>query len=212
MFLIQGEVNGSYQTPGGSDRAVEFNLRPGKDEYAFFPAGTDHTFEAVGGGVEEAVILLYEQVYRPHPRGDGMGKKPEVVVGNVDAQATLDPGAPEVFGLRKLLPLSEEYDFNIHIMDFQPGQYLHCNEMHYNQHGMLLLEGQGIYRLRDDKWYHVRYVGSNSSASPTHAHRQTRTRARTHTNACTRPRAYTAVVFCVSESFFFSSPFLPQGR
>jgi glyoxylate utilization-related uncharacterized protein len=39
-----------------------------------------------------------------------------------------------------------------------PGQYLHCNEMHYNQHGMLMLEGQGIYRLRDDKWYHVRCV------------------------------------------------------
>ena len=40
-----------------------------------------------------------------------------------------------MFGLRKLLPLNELYDFNIHIMDFEPGQFLHCNEMHYNQHG-----------------------------------------------------------------------------
>ena len=27
-------------------------------------------------------------------------------------------------------------------------------EVHYNQHGLLLLEGQGIYRLAD-KWYPV---------------------------------------------------------
>ena len=37
-------------------------------------------------------------------------------------------------------------------MDFEPGQFLHCNEMHYNQHGMLMLEGQGIYRLGDKSW------------------------------------------------------------
>jgi (S)-ureidoglycine aminohydrolase len=31
---------------------------------------------------------------------------------------------------------------------------MHCREVHYNQHGLLLLEGQGIYRLADD-WYPV---------------------------------------------------------
>ncbi|KAK3243374.1 hypothetical protein CYMTET_46969, partial [Cymbomonas tetramitiformis] len=59
-----------------------------------------------------------------------------------------------VFDLRKLLPQTEEYDFNIHIMDFKPGQFLNVKEVHYNQHGLLLLEGQGIYRL-SDKWYPV---------------------------------------------------------
>lgn len=180
VFLIQGEVVGGYRNPGGPNSS--FSLRPGKEEYAFFPAGIHHTFEAAGEGGEEVVLLIFEQVYRPHPEGDETGKKPKVVVGNVDAQATLDPGAPEVFGLRKLLPLAEEYDFNIHIMDFQPGQYLHCNEMHYNQHGMLVLEGQGIYRLRDDKWYHVRCVGSDSSAVPTRVHSLTRAHARADTH------------------------------
>ncbi|PIA40953.1 hypothetical protein AQUCO_02300018v1 [Aquilegia coerulea] len=46
-----------------------------------------------------------------------------------------------IFDLRKLLPTSAAYDFNIH-------------EVHYNQHGLLLLEGQGIYRLGDN-WYPV---------------------------------------------------------
>ena len=40
-----------------------------------------------------------------------------------------------------------EYDFNIHVMDFEPGEYLNVKEVHYNQHGLLLVEGQGIYRL-----------------------------------------------------------------
>ncbi|URE06707.1 protein kinase G11A-like [Musa troglodytarum] len=40
------------------------------------------------------------------------------------------------------------------IMDFQPGEYLNVKEVHYNQHGLLLLEGQGIYRL-GDSWYPV---------------------------------------------------------
>lgn len=48
--------------------------------------------------------------------------------------------------LRKLMPATDEYDFNIHVMDFKPGQYLYIKEIHYNQHGLLLLQGQGIYR------------------------------------------------------------------
>jgi (S)-ureidoglycine aminohydrolase len=122
IFLIQGELVGSYKVPYGNHALQEFKLRPGGDEYAFFPAGTGHEFECAKG---EAVFLMYEQVYRPHPRAIKNKEElvsPQVVIGNVDAQAMLDPGAPEVFGLRKLLPLSEEYDFNIHIMDFEPGQ------------------------------------------------------------------------------------------
>ena len=133
IFLIQGEVKGVYTDLDGAFQA--FTLSPGEDQYAFFPAGIKHGFHATK---EDTVILMYEQVYRPHPQKNGTSPAP--VVGNVDEQKMLDPGAPEVFGLRKLLPLSEEYDFNIHVMDFEPGQYLHCNEMHYNQHGMLMLE------------------------------------------------------------------------
>ncbi|KAB5573977.1 hypothetical protein DKX38_001171 [Salix brachista] len=116
----------------------------------------------------------------------------EQIVGSTDQQPLLEtPG--EVFELRKLLPPSLLYDFNIHvspfalkcstlyfyrvwnwtrqimlqywnvvlklleapnfmIMDFQPGEFLNVKEVHYNHHGLLLLEGQGIYRLGDN-WY-----------------------------------------------------------
>ena len=59
-----------------------------------------------------------------------------------------------MFLLRKLLPQTADYDFNVHVMDFQPGEYLNVKEVHYNQHGLLLVQGQGIYRLAD-KWYPV---------------------------------------------------------
>merc|ERR1712023_81063 len=60
----------------------------------------------------------------------------------------------EVFRLRKLLPASPEYDFNIHIMDFAPGEFLNVKEVHYNHHGLWMRKGRGIYRLADS-WYPV---------------------------------------------------------
>lgn len=94
----------------------------------------------------EAKTLVFERRY------SGSGS-PKFLHGTTDVQPLLDvPG--EVFALRKLLPQTSEYDFNIHIMDFQPGEYLTVKEVHYNQHGLLLLSGKGIYRLNDD-WYPV---------------------------------------------------------
>lgn len=136
------------------------------------------------------------------------------------------PVPGEVFALRKLLPAGAPYDFNIHVMDFLPGEFLNVKarlgcteninkfvciaedpshdipacrgparegdlwpsrcrdsrkrtaistarccwmliegcttrflfvpvprlqEVHYNQHGLVLLAGQGIYRLAD-RW------------------------------------------------------------
>uniref|UniRef100_A0A9I9D7G7 Uncharacterized protein n=1 Tax=Cucumis melo TaxID=3656 RepID=A0A9I9D7G7_CUCME len=78
------------------------------------------------------------------------------IVGSTDKQPLLEtPGELrhlkvlpcvmshyQVFQLRKLLPMSMPYDFNVHIMDFEPGEFLNVKEVHYNQHGLLLLEGQ----------------------------------------------------------------------
>jgi glyoxylate utilization-related uncharacterized protein len=51
-----------------------------------------------------------------------------------------------MFTLRKLLPERPEVPFNVHIMDFQPGEHLVTKEVHYNQHGMLLLQGASSLR------------------------------------------------------------------
>jgi (S)-ureidoglycine aminohydrolase len=75
-----------------------------------------------------------------------MQEPPGFLHGNTEDSPVL-PADPEVFVLRKLLPATSQHDFNVHVMDFQPGEYLYVKEVHYNQHGLLLLQGQGIYRL-----------------------------------------------------------------
>ena len=124
-------------------------------EYLYMPPDMASVVSIKAEGA--TTILMFEQVYRLPPYKKD--EKPDREFGFIDDKPTLDPGAPEVFTLRKLLPLEERFDFNIHVMDFpEPGQFLHCNEMHYNQHGMLMLEGRGIYRLGqgDGRWYHLR--------------------------------------------------------
>ncbi|CAN8070766.1 unnamed protein product [Agarophyton chilense] len=75
----------------------------------------------------------------------------------IGSERDVDPEhvAGEGFERRPLLDtLNTAYDFNIFVMDFQPGQYLNVKEVHYNQHGILVLRGQGIYRL-SDSYFHV---------------------------------------------------------
>ena len=51
------------------------------------------------------------------------GGAPRFVHGATQAQPVL-PVPGEVFQLRKLLPQTAAYDFNVHVMDFLPGEYL----------------------------------------------------------------------------------------
>ncbi|GAB4857708.1 hypothetical protein Ancab_015614 [Ancistrocladus abbreviatus] len=114
------------------------------DSYAYLPPNFQHSITSD----RSATLIVFERRYAY--LGDHVT---EQIVGSTDNQPLLEtPG--EIFELRKLLPTSTAYDFNIHIMDFQPGEFLNVKEVHYNQHGLLLLEGQGIYRL-GDSWYPV---------------------------------------------------------
>ncbi|KAG2447939.1 hypothetical protein HYH02_007392 [Chlamydomonas schloesseri] len=129
-------------TGEASVRHGKKNIKLGPNTYVYFPPNSTDVLSSEDG----AGLLIYERVY-------AAGGKPVFSHGEVE-ESPLLPTGPEVFKLRKLLPQTADYDFNVHIMDFQPGEYLWVKEVHYNQHGLLLLEGKGIYRL-GDKWYPV---------------------------------------------------------
>ncbi|KAI3812890.1 hypothetical protein L1987_17603 [Smallanthus sonchifolius] len=136
VFVLQGLVTLTNVSGIGQTLMV--------DSFAYLPPNSEHLFESY----ESATLVVFERRYAYLEN-----HIPEPIVGSTDQQPLLDtPG--EVFQLQKLLPTSLPYDFNIHIMDFQPGEFLNVKEVHYNQHGLLLLEGQGIYRL-GDSWYPV---------------------------------------------------------
>lgn len=114
------------------------------DSYAYLPPNLTHSLKCDAS----STLVVFERRYSYLEN-----HITELIIGSTSKQHLLEtPG--EVFELRKLLPVSLPYDFNVHIMDFQPGEFLNVKEVHYNQHGLLLLEGQGIYRL-GDSWYPV---------------------------------------------------------
>jgi (S)-ureidoglycine aminohydrolase len=56
--------------------------------------------------------------------------------------------------VRNLLPADASYDFAVNTMTYQPGASLAMTEIHVMEHGLLMLEGGGIYKL-GDRWYPV---------------------------------------------------------
>lgn len=135
LFVIEGEVVLST----GAD-VVKLPV----DTFAYVPPNFKHSVKSD----ISATLVVFERRYKR-----SRNEVPQFITGSTDKQPLLEtPG--EVFALRKLLPTTSTYDFNIHIMDFQPGEYLNVKEVHYNQHGLLLLEGQGVYRLGND-WHPV---------------------------------------------------------
>ncbi|XP_073299344.1 (S)-ureidoglycine aminohydrolase-like [Primulina huaijiensis] len=136
LFVLQGVVTLSEMS--GINHKLEV------DSYAYLPPNLEHSLKSDNS----ATLVVFERRYAYLEN-----HMSELIVGSTDKQHILEtPG--EVFELRKLLPTSLAYDFNIHIMDFQPGEFLNVKEVHYNQHGLLILEGQGIYRL-GNSWFPV---------------------------------------------------------
>ncbi|GAY64333.1 hypothetical protein CUMW_232720 [Citrus unshiu] len=136
IFVVQGSAMLTNASGVSSKLMV--------DSYTYLPPNFEHSLRAEGS----ATLVVFERRYASLEN-----HITEQIVGSTDKQPLLEtPG--EVFQLRKLLPQAVPFDFNIHIMDFQPGDFLNVKEVHYNQHGLLLLEGQGIYRL-GDSWYPV---------------------------------------------------------
>eukprot|EP00270_Netrium_digitus_P017378 TRINITY_DN6364_c0_g3_i1.p1 TRINITY_DN6364_c0_g3~~TRINITY_DN6364_c0_g3_i1.p1 ORF type:complete len:346 (+),score=88.80 TRINITY_DN6364_c0_g3_i1:33-1070(+) len=138
IFVLDGELEFSSEASTSTLKA---------DNFAYVPPDIAHAFTSTAG----ARLIAIERKYTSH-MVEG-GETPQLQIGITSERPLLEtPG--EVFHLRKLLPTTSAYDFNIHIMDFKPGEYLNVKEVHYNQHGLLLLEGRGIYRL-GESWYPV---------------------------------------------------------
>jgi (S)-ureidoglycine aminohydrolase len=57
--------------------------------------------------------------------------------------------------LKKLLSPEPAFDIAMNIFTFQPGTSLPVIETHIMQHGVYMLQGQGLYYL-GDRWYQVK--------------------------------------------------------
>ena len=79
---------------------------------------------------------------------------PGLLVSNEDAIAPQALEGDDALQVKCLLPDEPPFDFAVNTMVYQPGAALSMVEMHIMEHGLLMLEGGGIYRL-GDSWYPV---------------------------------------------------------
>ena len=144
-YVLEGEL--AVPTPGAADPTV---LGPGG--FAYLPPQGQPTLEAVS----LASVVLIEKHYHPlvSAAGQAVEGAPSLIVGQESAQ-TASPldGDPDL-QVRYLLPSAPPFDFAVNTMTYAPGASLSQVELHYMEHGLLMMEGGGIYRLGND-WHPV---------------------------------------------------------
>ncbi len=69
----------------------------------------------------------------------------------VEPQPLLGDDAVQV---QSLVPDDASFDFAVNVMTYEPGATLPMVEIHFMEHGLLMLAGGGIYRL-GEHWYPV---------------------------------------------------------
>jgi len=146
VFVLDGslEVRGECAGLGATPLTLH------ADGFLFLPppcAASVALASTAGAG-----LVMWEKLYTRGGVGRDAGNAPPpaVAVASASALPAVVPGGGETFTLRRLLPSpspTSAPDFNVHLMDFEPGQVLATREVHHNQHGALLLEGGGMYRL-----------------------------------------------------------------
>ena len=137
LFVLEGQVE---LTAGGKTHI----LNP--EGYAFVPMGLAHRITAKTA----ARVVVIE---RPYLALDGHAVPPLHVASTDDLTAAPLKG-DDMLMLKKLVPAGPAHDFEVNTMEFSPGASLAYVETHFMEHGLLLLNGGGIYRL-DDNWYSV---------------------------------------------------------
>jgi (S)-ureidoglycine aminohydrolase len=119
----------------------------GPGGYAYIPQFTPHHVVALGS----ARAALIE---KPYQDSGGETTHPAPVVGHEAAVSDVPLMGDESLRVRSLMPDSPAYDFAVNTMTYDPGASLSMIEIHIMEHGLLMLEGGGIYRL-GDSWYPV---------------------------------------------------------
>lgn len=115
-------------------------------DYFFLPAG--EAFDIVAGPGTR--LCLFRIAFVPQP---GFAPPKFIHGASKDVAGVPFLGNPKAL-LQVLLPDDPGMDFALNIFNYQPGATLPFVETHIMEHGLLMLEGQGIYRL-EESYYPV---------------------------------------------------------
>jgi len=117
-----------------------------KDGYAYIPAGGEIEIEAASAARAAVIEKPYEALPGVFPS--------DILIGSESRIAPQLLGGDSGLEVRMLLPDQPPFDFAVNTMVYQPGATLPMVEIHVMEHGLLMLEGGGVYRL-GEHWYFV---------------------------------------------------------
>ncbi|MEO5958978.1 MAG: (S)-ureidoglycine aminohydrolase [Opitutaceae bacterium] len=142
------ETAGYFERGGGVLAIDGEKSKPcGPGGFFFAPAGKAWSITSPVGSTR---VTLFQKKFVPVaglavPKavvGDAKKVKGEPFLGDPDAR------------LQVLLPNEPAFDLAMNIFTYRPGATLPFVETHVMEHGLLMLAGQGVYRL-EESWYPV---------------------------------------------------------
>ena len=141
VFVLEGRVS---VTVNGETRHL------GEYDYVYLPAGVPHTLDSA----VPARLSIFEKPFQVSGTVVSDAELPAVCWGNERQNAGTPFEGDEGLIARKLLPDDLAFDFMVSTMSFAPGASLPYTEVHYMEHGLLMLEGEGLYKLGEE-YYQV---------------------------------------------------------
>ena len=155
QLLVTFQRGGSAVTPAGEVETFGYFLsggatvlvggkrqRCGEGGFFFAPARQAWSLTAPQAGTQ---VTLFQKKYAPLAGSPG----PRALIGDAArVKGTPFLGDPAA-NLQVLLPDEPAYDLAVNLFAYRPGGHLPFVEVHVMEHGLLMLSGQGIYRLED---------------------------------------------------------------
>lgn len=129
---------------------LELRLDKGKSSlktgsFAYLPANCPHQI-ATGKLASPTRIQVFEKRYCA---ADSVVPS-ELLFGHAEDVPSNAFMGDDALRLQVLLPATEAFDMAVNIFTYQPGGVLPQVEIHVMEHGLLMLDGAGVYRLGDD--------------------------------------------------------------
>ena len=115
--------------------------------YFYAPPGQAWSITAPKAGTQ---VMLFQKKYVPLA---GTAAPKAIIADSAKVKGTPFLGDPAA-NLQVLLPDEPAFDMAVNVFAYQPGGHLPFVEVHLMEHGLVMLDGQGVYRL-EDSWYPV---------------------------------------------------------
>lgn len=137
VYVLEGEVELEVDGRRSSLRTAD---------YVYIPHGTSNDLQAATRSRLAVIEKEYVPLAGTPPPALLFGRESAIVANSLMGDPSLK--------VRSLLPDDMSFDFAVNTMTYEPGAALSMVEVHVMEHGLLMLEGGGIYRL-NDCWYPV---------------------------------------------------------